>query len=123
MCAQDLANESRSTGLSKEAFITRLKTLAQDPSLVVPVAALLHIIDETAWGLLYGAEACDVAGSMVKQTAGVEVIPGDTKKCTTVQESILHYLKMAVCTRVLQDSPGVNNPLTPGQRRTVKQKS
>jgi len=121
VCALDLMNTSRSTGLSKEVFITRLKMLAQDPSLVVLVAALLHIIDETAWGLLPEAEACEMAGSMVKQTVGV--ITWIDKRSDTVQESILLYLKMAVCAWVLQDISGVNTPLETEQRDEVKQRS
>jgi len=120
-CAQDLMNTSQSMGLSKEAFISRLKTLAQDPSLVVLVAALLHIVDETTWGLLPEAEAFEVAGSLVKQTSGV--ITWIDKNSDTVQASILQYLKMAVCAWVLQDISGVNTPLVTEQRDEVKQRS
>lgn len=42
----------------KAQFLSYVKTRAADPDLVVPVAAAIHLVDESVWGLISRTAAC-----------------------------------------------------------------
>jgi adenosylcobinamide amidohydrolase len=60
-------------GQDKETYLSRLRELARDPRLVALAAAILHLLDEAAWGLLppevAAAEARRYMGTLLSGAA------------------------------------------------------
>lgn len=84
----------------RECFLSALRERATDPVLVAVTAALLHIADEVAWGLLPADAGMQAARSMM---AGVAASPGMGMPagfdgfditCRVIPEAWVHFVAL-----------------------------
>ncbi|MDH7573547.1 MAG: adenosylcobinamide amidohydrolase [Clostridia bacterium] len=98
--------QAREMGWSegKETYLSRLRELARDPMLVALAAAVLHLLDEAAWGLLPSEVAVVEARRFVGRLLCGEARPGEEAGDTL--PSVLDYLVSGVNGLLVGKAPG-----------------
>ncbi|MCK9632650.1 MAG: adenosylcobinamide amidohydrolase [Methanoregula sp.] len=83
-------------GKKREGFLDVLRSWAKDPSSVIHVAAALHVVDETGWGLVPKKDACRAVYGIICPT-------DEPARVTSVTCSMLQYVCMAVVAQVQKE--------------------